>query len=140
MKMVVCGIVFMMLVPSWLHAQYQVVVVKNNTVLARYNLGDFIEYSTSTRKQFKRDAIVELTDTTIITRNDTIPYHHIRLIDVRAHESGITLRSLGSYLIAGGILLPIADLVNETWIQHEPYSFSDHQNVLIVSGAMVGTG
>lgn len=128
-----------MLAAASLFGQYQVIVLKKGNVVARYNVDNTIRYSTSTKRHFKQDGIVEISDTTIITRNDTIPYYQIRLLDIRAKQGGgITIRRIGSYMIAAAILLPIVDLVNVAWVQGEPYEFDS--GVGITSLALASAG
>lgn len=130
---------FALLIGMIAHAQQQVVVMKKDRVIHRYNVGDFLRYSTGKKKDFRRDQIVELTDTTIITRNDTIPYYKIRLIDMHQEaQSGVTLRQIGYYSIAAGVLLPLADLINVGLVQDKSYSFD--RGVGITSGALIATG
>lgn len=138
MKRVVCTVIIMLATGS-LFGQYQVIVLKKGNIIARYNVDNNIRYSTSTKRHFKYDGIVEISDTTIITRNDTIPYHHIRLLDVRAKQrGGITMRRIGAYMIAGAILLPIADLINVTLIQGDPYEVNE--SMVITSLALASAG
>lgn len=121
------------------NAQQQVVLMKKDRVIHRYNVGDFMRYSTGRKKDFKRDQIVELTDTTIITRNDTIPYYKVRLIDIHQEaQSGVTLRRIGYYSIAAGVVLPLADLINVGLVQDKSYSFD--RGVGITSAALITTG
>jgi hypothetical protein len=122
-------------------AQKQVVVMKKDRVIQRYNPGDFIRYSTGKPKNFKYDQIVELTDTTIITRNDTIPYYKVKLIDTQGElQSGITLRKIGYFSIADGVILPLADLINVELVQNQESSYSLDRGVGITSATLITTG
>jgi hypothetical protein len=122
-------------------AQKQVVVMKKDRVIQRYNPGDFIRYSTGKPKNFKYDQIVELTDTTIITRNDTIPYYKVKLIDTQGElQSGITLRKIGYFSIAAGVILPLADLINVELVQNQESSYSLDRGVGITSATLITTG
>lgn len=122
-------------------AQKQVVVMKKDRVIQRYNQGDFIRYSTGKPKNFKYDQIVELTDTTIITRNDTIPYYKVKLIDTQGElQSGITLRKIGYFSIVAGVILPLADLINVELVQDHESSYSLDRGVGITSAALITTG
>jgi hypothetical protein len=122
-------------------AQKQVVVMKKDRVIQRYNQGDFIRYSISKPKNFKYDQIVELTDTTIITRNDTIPYYKVKLIDTQGElQSGITLRKIGYFSITAGVILPLADLINVELVQDQESSYSLDRGVGITSAALITTG
>jgi hypothetical protein len=122
-------------------AQKQVVVMKKDRVIQRYNPGDFIRYSTGKPKNFKYDQIVELTDTTIITRNDTIPYYKVKLIDTQGElQSGITLRKIGYFSIAAGVILPLADLINVELVQNQESSYSLDRGVGITSATLITAG
>jgi len=136
---VVCVLTTLLILADLLQAQHQVVVLKKGEVTARYNVDDHIRYSTSTKRHLVQDIIIELTDTTIITRNDTIPYHHIRLIDVRAkQDAGITMRTIASYMIAAAVLLPVIDLINVTAIQKESYEFNENLGYTSLALASAG--
>jgi hypothetical protein len=133
--------VVLLLTASSSYAQLrQVVVMKKQNVVRRFNTGDFIRYSLSNRKHFVREKIVELTDTTIITTQDTIAYHRIAMVDIEsdAPPSGITLEKIGMYSIAAGIILPLSDLINVTVVQNEKYE--PDSGVIITSATLVAVG
>ncbi|HEY3402563.1 MAG TPA: hypothetical protein VGK59_04190 [Ohtaekwangia sp.] len=117
-------------------AQRQVVVMRKARIVDRYNVGDPIRYSTSTPKKFVRDRIVELTDTTIITRKDTILFYHIKLIEYK--PTGLTVDKFGNDCIGAGIALFLGDLINVTVVQDQSYDFN--RGVSIAAASMVATG
>jgi hypothetical protein len=104
-------------------AQQQVVVTRRQHVVKRFETGDLIRYSMGKRNQFRHERIVELTDTTIITNNDTLLYYQIMLVDLE-ETSKITLREIGFNMMAAGLLLPLADMINVGVIQDEKYEFN----------------
>jgi len=118
------------------HAQRQVVVMRKARVVDRYNVGDFIRYSTSSPKKFSRAQIVALTDTTIVTRKDTVLFYHIRLIEYK--PTGLTVEKFGNDCIGAGIALLLGDLINVTIVQDHEYDFN--RGVVIASLSMIGTG
>jgi hypothetical protein len=101
----------------------QVVVTHKQRVVQRFETGDLIRYSLGSRKQFKQERIVELTDTTIITNMDTIVYYQVQLVGVEAQQK-ITLREIGFKAMAAGLLLPIVDMINISAVQDEKYEFT----------------
>ncbi|RAV97785.1 hypothetical protein [Pseudochryseolinea flava] len=118
-------------------AQQQVVIIRKQNVVKRFEPGDLIRYSLSDRKQFRLERIVELTDTTIITNNDTVPYYKIMLVDIGAQRK-ITIREIGFNAILAGLLLPLADMINVGIVQDEKYEFS--RGVGITSATLITVG
>jgi hypothetical protein len=114
--------------------------MKKANVIRRFNTGDFIRYSLSGKKYFVREKIVALTDTCIITTNDTVQYHRIRIVDVESDQgsSGITLQNLGWYSVAAGIILPLGDLINTTLVQDNQYEADT--GVIVTSATLVTAG
>ena len=116
--------------------QHQVVVMRKARIVDRYNVGDWIRYSRSSPKNFRSDHIVQLTDTTIITRNDTILFYQIKLIEYK--PAGLTVDKFGNDCIGAGIALFLGDLINVTIVQDETYDFN--RGVSIAAASMVATG
>lgn len=139
MRFVLAVILCLLLATSAL-AQYQVVVMKKANVVRRFSTGDMIRYSMSTKKHFKRDRIVAITDTTIVTSQDTLLTHKIALIDIESDipPSGITLETMGVYCIAAGIILPLGDLINVAVVQDQKYEMDS--GVAITSASLIGVG
>jgi len=117
-------------------AQRQVVVMRKGKVVSRYNAGDFIQYSTSTPRKFERDLIMNLTDTTIVLRNDTVAIHQIRLVEY--HPTGLSVEKAGKDCIVAGALLFLGDIINVTLVQDQPYETD--RGVVVASVALVTTG
>lgn len=105
------------------YGQHQVVITRKQHVVKRFESGDMIRYSVGNRKQFRRERIVELTDTTIITHMDTVAYFKIQLVDI-GPQAKITVREIGFNAMAAGMLLPIADMINVGLVQDEKYEFN----------------
>ena len=117
-------------------AQYQLVMMKNDNVIGRYKEGDFIRYSTSTPKNFVRDQIIKFTDTTLVTRNDTLALPSIRLVEYKPR--GLTIEKLGKDFVVAGTALFLADWINVTIVQDNPYDFD--RGVVVTSASLVVAG
>ena len=119
--------------------QHQLIVLKKGRVVKRFDVDDFIRYSTAKKKDFVRERIVELTDSVFITTNDTIAPYQIRLIDVGRNETpGITGRKVGMYALQAGVILPLGDWVNIRLIQDRHYE--PDPGLSIASVALITTG
>ncbi|HYG19104.1 MAG TPA: hypothetical protein VD816_09240 [Ohtaekwangia sp.] len=130
-------LILLTILPFVTYSQRQVLVMKHERVIKRYNTGDPFSYSIGSPKNFQRDRIVGITDSTIITRSDTISSHTIKFIHPGEME-GVTLRRIGLFAIAAGIVLPLADWINVSVVQDESYSFD--RGVGITSAALITGG
>lgn len=110
--------------------------MKKAKVVGRYHEGDYIRYSTSTKKHFVRDIVIGITDTTITFLHDTVAYHQIKLIEHLPR--GLTIEKFGKDCIAAGTLLFIGDLINVTIVQDESYEAD--RGVVIASLTQIGVG
>lgn len=118
-------------------AQDQLVVIRKQNVVKRFETGDLLRYSLSDRKHFRMERIIEFTDTTIITTNDTVPYYKVMLVDIGPQHK-ITIREIGFNAMAAGILLPLADMINVSVVQDEKYEFSS--GVGLTSATLITAG
>ena len=118
--------------------QRQVVVLKNQTVLARYRVGDVISFAREGDKKILEEKILDLNDTLIMMNLDSVPYFHIKKLDIRGRKSSTFGQRLGAYMIAAGVILPIAELVNTGIIQKQGASIDE--GVAIASGVLLVGG
>ena len=127
----------LMLLAITCSAQDQLVVIRKQNVVKRFEIGDLIRYSLSDHKHFRQERVIELTDTTIITDNDTVAYYKVMLVDIGPQRK-ITIREIGFNVMAAGILLPIADLINVGVVQDEEYDFSS--GIVLTAATLFTTG
>lgn len=118
--------------------QRQVVVLKNETVLARYKVGDVISFAREGDKKILQEKILDLNDTLVMMNLDSVSYFRIKRLDIRGRKSSTLGQRLGAYMIAAGILLPAAELVNTGIIQKQGASIDE--GVAIASGVLLAGG
>lgn len=116
----------------------QIVVLKNETVLARYKVGDVISFAREGDKEILQQKILDLNDTLIMMNLDSVPYFRIHKLDIRGRKASTLGQRLGAYMIAAGVLLPIAELVNTGLVQKQGASIDE--GVAIASGVLLVGG
>jgi hypothetical protein len=119
--------------------QRQIVVLKNETVLARYKVGDVISFAREGDKEISQQKILDLNDTLIMMNLDSVSYFRIKKLDIRGRKASTLGQRLGAYMIAAGVILPLAELINTGWVQDDKDA-SISQGVGIASVALVTTG
>lgn len=90
-------------------AQKQLVILKRQEVIKRYNPGDDIVIRKKGEKAILKSYINNLSDTSVITHNDTIPYHHIDRIYFKQHSF---LNTIGTVLVIAGTGFFLIDQFN----------------------------
>jgi hypothetical protein len=118
--------------------QRQLVVLKNETVLARYKVGDVISFARESDKKILQEKILNLNDTLIMMNLDSVSYFRIKKLDIRGRKPSTLGQRLGAYMIAAGILLPAAELINTGIVQKQDASIDE--GIAIASGVLVGGG
>jgi hypothetical protein len=132
-------VLFFLLLGFCAYAQpRQVVVLKNETVLARYKVGDVISFAREGDKKILEEKILDLNDTLIMMNLDSVSYFHIKKLDIRGRKPSTFGQRLGAYMIAAGVILPIADLINTSVVQDQGASIDD--GVAIASGVLLVGG
>ncbi len=111
-------ILFVFLVVGTLKAQKQLILVKRESVVVRFTEGQYLRCKLK-NKQKKEGRIMELTDTHIITTNDTLTITSIESLNVKGKRKVNVTRGIGGLLFIGGL----------------GYFAIDQINRLIVSGA-----
>ncbi len=118
--------------------QRQLIVLKNEEVLARYQKGDVIHFSRQQDKEILVQRILDLNDTLLMMNFDSVVYYRITKLDIRARKSATYAQKLGAYMMAAGVLLPLAELLNTGVIQNDEPSVSS--GVAVTSTVLVGGG
>lgn len=119
--------------------QRQLVVLKNETILARYKVGDVISFAREGDKKILEQKIIALNDTLIMMNLDSVSYFRIKKLDIRGRKASTFGQRLGVYMIAAGVILPLAELINTGWVQDDKDA-SINQGVGIASVALLTTG
>jgi hypothetical protein len=128
----------LLLISSVVVAQQQFVILKNQTVIARYQRGDIIRFARAKDKEIVVQRILDLNDSLLMMNEDTVAYYRIQKLDIEGKQQNRLLKGLGFGLLAAGVLLPGIDYFNSTVVQDNSKSVSD--GLLITSGALIGTG
>ncbi|HMV09111.1 MAG TPA: hypothetical protein PK325_14145 [Cyclobacteriaceae bacterium] len=118
--------------------QRQVVVLKKERVLARYQVGDVLAFARAGDKKIQLQKILALNDTSVMMNLDTVAYYRIRKLDIRGKRKATFAERLGAYMMIAGVVLPLADLINTTAVQHEDASIDE--GVAATSVAMFSGG
>lgn len=118
--------------------QRQVVVLKNETVLARYRVGDVILFAREGDKRVLQQKILDLNDTLIMMNLDSVSYFRITRLDIRKRKASTFGQRLGGYMMAAGIVLPVAELVNTGIIQKQGASIDE--GIAMASGVLLAGG
>jgi hypothetical protein len=121
-------------------AQRQLIVLKNEEVLARYQKGDVIYFARAHDKEILVQRILDLNDTLLMMNMDSVAYYRITKLDIRGRKKKTYLQKFGRYMILGGVLLPCIELLNTGVFQDEDREATVSPGVAITSGILVGGG
>lgn len=118
--------------------QRQLVVMKNEEVLARYQVGDVLPFAREGDKEIQLQKILAMNDTLIMMNLDSVPYYRIKKLDIRGRKKSTFAQRLGANMMIAAAVLPLADLINTTTIQKQDASMD--KGVGITSGALLAGG
>lgn len=120
--------------------QRQLIVLKNEDVLARYQVGDVIHFARESDKEILIQRILDMNDTLLMMNFDSVAYYRIKKLDIRARKQNTFVQKLGRYMIIAGVLLPAIELLNTGVFNDEGQEAHISPEVLVVSGVLVGGG
>ena len=116
-------------------AQKQLIFLKRETVVARYQVGDYFRCKLK-NGTYSEGKIIDLREFTVITTSDTLDFN--RLGKVRFPNPPVNVTSgIGGALFVGGILYLAIDQFNSIFV--ESHRGLD-ENVLLSSLALTATG
>lgn len=118
--------------------QRQLIVLKNEEVLARYQKGDVLHFARAQDKEIQIQRILDLNDTLLMMNMDSVAYYRIKKLDIRGRKQATYAQKLGAVMLVAGVALPLAELFNTGVIQDEGASISS--GVAVTSAALVGVG
>ena len=121
-------------------SQRQLIVLKNEEVLGRYQKGDVIHFTYATDKEIQIQRILDLNDTLLMMNFDSVAYYRITKLDLRERKGNTFVQKLGRYMMVAGVLLPLIELLNTGVFQDENREASVSPGVLVTSGVLVGGG
>jgi hypothetical protein len=137
-KNIVLFLFFMACSANTIAQQRQLVILKNETVLARYQVGDVLHFFRQGDTEVQVQKILDLNDTLIMMNLDSVAYYRITKLDIRGRKSSTFGQRLGATMLVAGLVLPAAELLNTGVIQKQGASISP--GVGIASGVLVGAG
>jgi hypothetical protein len=121
-------------------SQRQLIVLKNEEVLARYQKGDVIHFAREQDKEILVQRILDLNDTLLMMNFDSVAYYRIKRLDIRARKKMAFHQKLGRYMIVAGVLLPVIEVLNTGVFQDEDREPTVSSQVWIASGVLVAGG
>lgn len=122
------------------YGQRQLIVLKNEEVLARFQKGDVIHFARAQDKEILIQRILDLNDTLLMMNFDSVAYYRITKLDIRARKSSTFAQRLGTYMIIAGVLIPAIEVLNTGVFQDENREASVSPEVWVASGVLVGSG
>lgn len=121
-------------------AQRQLIVLKNEEVLARYQIGDVIHFAREQDKEILIQRILNMNDTLLMMNFDSVAYYRIKKLDIRGRKANTFAQKFGRYMIIAGVMLPMIELLNTGVFQDEDQGASISPEVLVASGVLIGGG
>lgn len=118
--------------------QRQLIVLKNENVLARYQKGDVIHFARTQDKEILIQRILDFNDTLLMMNFDSVAYYRIKKLDIRKQKRRNFAQKFGIYMLMAGVLLPSAELINTGIVQNEGASISS--GVGTTSAVLLGGG
>jgi hypothetical protein len=121
-------------------SQRQLVVLKNEEVLARYQVGDVIHFARAQDKEILIQRILDMNDTLLMMNFDSVTYYRIKKLDIRGRKANTYAQKFGRYMIIAGVMLPLIELLNTGVFQDEDQKASISPGVAVASGVLIGGG
>ena len=120
--------------------QRQLIVLKNEDVIARYQEGDIIYFARAQDKEILVQKILDMNDTLLMMNQDSVAYFRIKKLDLRGRKKNTYAQKFGRYMILGGVLLPAIELLNTGVFQDGDKDASVSPAILATSSALIGGG
>jgi len=117
-------------------SQKQLVLVKRESVVLRFTEGEYLRCKLK-NKQKKEGKILELTDTQVITTNDTLSIVSIESLSMKGKRKTNVTRGVGGLLFVGGLGYFAIDQVNSLIVDGAD-DFDEKGAVISLSVAAVG--
>jgi hypothetical protein len=128
-------LLLVLLATPFVHAQKQLVLLKGQRVILRLYPGDDITFREKGFSSVRHSYVNNLSDTAVVTHNDTIAYHTIDRLYFRQSRF---YNVLGSALVIGGTAYFIIDQVNELAVHGNKASFDQGVNRISIPAVIIG--
>jgi len=141
-KNVIFLILFCIVCNAAVGQQRQLIVLKNEEVLARYQKGDVIHFARAQDKEILVQRILDLNDTLLMMNSDSVAYYRIKKLDIRKKKKSTFTQRLGAYMMLAGVVLPVAELVNTGIVQGDEASIDSGvgtASVVLLGGGAILT-
>jgi hypothetical protein len=116
-------------------SQKQLVLLRKENVLLRLYPGDDIVLRLKDGKTIIRSYVNNLSDTAVVTHNDTIPFHHIERLYFPQTKF---YNRIGYGLVVGGVGYFLIDQLNVVLVSHESPRLNDKVTNVSISALAVG--
>ncbi len=110
MKQTFLVLIFLFFIGS-LYGQKQLVLVKRESVVVRFTEGEYMKCKLK-NKEKREGKILELTDTQVITSNDTLAITSIESLYMKGKRKVNVTRGIGGLLFIGGLGYFAIDQIN----------------------------
>jgi hypothetical protein len=117
------------------YCQAQLVLLRNEKVLVRYNPGDEFMFKVKKSKAINRSYINNLSDTSVTVHDEIISFHSIDRIYFSRKRF---YNDAGVKMVSAGVILFLADQLNVNLIQGNKASVD--KGVAVASIALIATG
>jgi hypothetical protein len=117
------------------YGQKQLVLLKRQRVILRLYPGDDIAFREKGYKSIRHSYVNNLSDTAVVTHNDTIAYHTIDRLYFRQSKF---YNVLGGALVIGGIGYFLIDQVNELAVHGNKASIDQRINRICIPAVIIG--
>jgi len=131
----IVALLLVLLPAPFAHAQKQLVLLKRQRVILRLYPGDDIDYREKGDKQVHHAYVNNLSDTAVVTFNDTIAYHNIDRLYFRQAKF---YNVLGTALVIGGVGYFLVDQVNEVAVHGNKASLDQGVNRVSIPAVVIG--
>jgi hypothetical protein len=115
--------------------QKQLILLKGENVLLRLYPGDEFVYRLKNSKSIKRTYVNNLSDTSVVTHRDTVPFYKIDRIYAQRITRG---NIMGTALVFGGAALFLIDQLNVSVLQGNDFSFDRGISRVSIAGLAIG--
>lgn len=116
-------------------AQKQLILIKKEKVMIRFNPGDEIVYRLKGEDRVVTSYVNNVFDTAVVAHDNIIAYHKIDRVYFR---QSTYLNVIGSFLVIGGVGYFVIDQFNEVIVHGNDFNVDD--NVLKTSVTMTAIG
>lgn len=128
-------VALLVLAEKFCYCQKQLLLVRGEKVMARFNAGDEFVISLKGNKAKMKSYVNNLFDTAVLVHRTLVPLHKIDKIYFK--RSGL-VNLIGKFLVAGGVGYFLIDQFNVIVVDGNKASLDD--NVTAVSATMVAVG